>query len=124
MKWYLEDLYWYREALKKYGVFNGRARRKEYWSFMLITTFISLVLSAVDIAMENRHGELGSLYGIAVLIPQIAVTVRRLHDTGRSAWWLLIAFSCIGIIPLFVFMIWDSEPSENKYGPNPKMAML
>jgi uncharacterized membrane protein YhaH (DUF805 family) len=125
MKWYLEDLYWYLEALKKYGVFNGRARRKEFWSFTLINAFISLVLSTVDIAMGNGHGELSSLYAIAVLIPHIAVSVRRLHDTGRSAWWLLIALiPCIGVIALLVFMVWDSQPSENKYGSNPKMVML
>lgn len=119
---------WYLEVLKKYAVFNGRARRKEYWMFTLINVLISFVLGFIEGAMgltdKRGWGPLGALYTLAVLIPGIAVSVRRLHDTGRSGWWLLIALiPCIGAIVLLIFMVQDSDPGENQYGPNPKTAM-
>ncbi|WP_340123238.1 DUF805 domain-containing protein [Methylobacter svalbardensis] len=117
---------WYLEVLKKYAVFDGRARRKEYWFFFLFNIIISMILSAVDgltgsFNPETGVGLLGGIYTIAVLIPSIAVSVRRLHDTGRSGWWLLIGLiPLIGTIICFVFMVQDSESSENEYGSNPK----
>lgn len=78
------------------------------------------VLGFVE-AIAGGPGILGTLYSFAILIPAIAVSIRRLHDTGRSGWWFLICFiPLIGTIVLFVFMVLDSEPGENQYGPNPK----
>ncbi len=117
---------WYLEVLKKYAVFGGRARRKEYWYFFLFNILISIVLGIIDgmtgsFSSEAGIGLLGGLYSFAVLIPGIAVSVRRLHDTNRSGWWLLIALvPFIGAIVLLVFMVQDSQPDENQYGPNPK----
>lgn len=117
---------WYLDVLKKYAVFDGRARRKEYWFFFLFNIIISMILSAIDgltgsFNPETGVGLLGGIYTIAVLIPSIAVSVRRLHDTGRSGWWLLIGLiPVIGTIICFVFMVQDSESSENEYGSNPK----
>lgn len=83
---------WYLEVLKKYAVFNGRAQRQEYWYFFLISLAISFGLASVDAMMGSSNaqagmGLLGGLYTLAVLIPSIAVAVRRLHDTGRNGWW-------------------------------------
>jgi uncharacterized membrane protein YhaH (DUF805 family) len=116
---------WYLEVLKKYAVFNGRARRKEYWMFFLFNIIIEVVLGLVEgfagIAPESGQSVLGTLYMLAVLLPSLAVVVRRLHDTDRSGWWLLIALvPIIGAIVLLVFMVQDSQPGENQYGPNPK----
>lgn len=117
---------WYLEVLKKYAVFSGRARRKEYWYFTLFSTLISLALALIDSQLgtfnsEAGTGLLGGLYSLAVLIPGIAVSVRRLHDTDHSGWWLFLALvPCIGAIVLFVFTVTDSTPGTNEYGPSPK----
>jgi uncharacterized membrane protein YhaH (DUF805 family) len=117
---------WYLEVLKKYAVFDGRARRKEYWMFFLITVVITAVLILIDILIGTFSPQLGvgllaGIYSLAVLIPTIAVTVRRLHDTGRSGWWILLGLiPFIGGIILLIFMLLDSQPSANQYGPNPK----
>ena len=113
---------WYLEVLKKYAVFNGRARRTEYWMFVLFNIIISFVLGFVE-GLVGGPGVIGLLYGLAVLIPGIAVAVRRLHDTDRSGWWLLIAVvPIIGAIVLLVFMVQDSKSGQNQYGTNPKEA--
>ena len=117
---------WYLTVLKKYAVFSGRARRKEYWFFVLFNVIIAIVLSVIDgvagtMSADTGFGLLSGLYSLAVLIPGIAVAVRRLHDRGRSGWWLLIAFiPLIGAIVLLVFFVQDSEAGDNDYGPNPK----
>jgi uncharacterized membrane protein YhaH (DUF805 family) len=117
---------WYLEVLKKYAVFEGRARRKEYWFFYLINLVIIFVLILIDSLIGTFSPEAGiglfsGLYALAVFIPSIAVIVRRLHDTGRSGWWILIALvPIIGSIVLLIFMLLDSEPGANQYGPNPK----
>ena len=119
---------WYLEVLKKYAVFSGRARRKEYWFFVLFNIIISIVLAVIDgvtgsFSPEAGMGLLGGIYTLAVLIPGIAVSVRLLHDTERSGWWLLIALvPLIGAIVLLVFMVQDSKPGQNQYGANPKEA--
>ena len=116
---------WYFEVLKKYAVFAGRARRKEYWYFFLFNTIIGIVLAFIDSATGSYNqnagmGLLGSIYALAVLIPGIAVSVRRLHDIGKSGWWLfIILIPLIGAIVLLVFMVLDSEPGQNDYGENP-----
>jgi uncharacterized membrane protein YhaH (DUF805 family) len=121
-------LSWYLEVLQKYAVFDGRARRKEYWMFLLINILVSVVLIAIDnligtFSHQASFGLLQGLYSLALLIPSIAVTVRRLHDTGRTGWWILISLvPLIGGIILLIFMVLDSEPGTNQYGPNPKEA--
>ncbi|PIE23819.1 MAG: hypothetical protein CSA60_04105 [Neptuniibacter caesariensis] len=117
---------WYLTVLKKYAVFSGRARRKEYWFFVLFNIIASLVLAFIDgltgsFIPEAGVGLLGGIYMLAVIVPSIAVAVRRLHDTGRSGWWFLIVLlPLIGAIVLLVFMLLNSKPGENQYGPNPK----
>ncbi|MCK9174458.1 MAG: DUF805 domain-containing protein [Desulforhopalus sp.] len=117
---------WYLEVFKKYAVFNGRAQRKEYWYFVLFNIIITLVLGIIDgatgsFSADAGTGLLGSLYMLAVLLPGIGVSIRRLHDTGRSGWWMLMALvPLIGVIVLIVFMIQDSWPGANQYGANPK----
>ncbi len=114
---------WYLEVLKKYAVFSGRARRKEYWMFILFNNIIVFVLGLIEEIAGSDQSILATLYMLAVLLPGLAVSVRRLHDTGRSGWWLLIGFvPLIGAIVLLVFMVQDSQQSENQYGPNPKLA--
>jgi len=116
---------WYFEVLKKYAVFSGRARRKEYWYFVLFNFLIGILLGIIDGAIggfdPEKVGILGLIYTLAILIPSLAVTFRRLHDTGRSGWWWLIGLiPLIGWIVLFVFMVLDSDPETNEYGPSPK----
>jgi uncharacterized membrane protein YhaH (DUF805 family) len=116
---------WYIEVLKKYAVFSGRARRQEYWMFVLSNVIIVLFLSIIDgIAGSDSEGSrstLTTLYVLAILIPSLAVGVRRLHDTGRSGWWMLIGLiPIIGTIVLLIFIIQDSQLMDNQYGPNPK----
>ncbi|HAN29162.1 MAG TPA: DUF805 domain-containing protein [Haliea salexigens] len=120
---------WYLDILKnKYAMFGGRARRKEYWYFVLFNLLASIILGVVDgitgtYSEDAGLGLLGGIYALAVFIPSIAVAMRRLHDTGRSGWWLLLALiPILGFLVLLVFMLLDSEPGDNQYGPNPKVA--
>ena len=117
---------WYITVLKKYAVFSGRARRKEYWMFSLFNFIIAVVLGIIGgIAgiFEFYSGVLSTIYSLAVLVPGIAVSVRRLHDTNRSGWWVLIVLvPLIGTIVLLVYMVQNSGLGENQYGPNPKTA--
>ena len=119
---------WYLHVLKNYATFSGRARRKEYWMFFLISALISIVLTLLDIllgtySVEYEAGFFSGLYSLLVLIPGIAVGVRRLHDTNRSGWWILISLiPIIGVLVLFVFMCLDSQPGTNRFGVNPKEA--
>ena len=111
---------WYLDVLKKYAVFSGRARRKEYWLFLLFNFGISIALAIIE-ALIGTGGLLGALYALGVFIPSLAVAVRRLHDTNRSGWWLLIGLvPLIGIIVLIVFFVQDSDAGDNTFGPNPK----
>lgn len=111
---------WYLTVLKQYAVFSGRARRKEYWFFALFNFIISLLLTGID-SLIGTAGTLNMIYSVAVLVPSLAVSIRRLHDIGRSAWWMLLAFiPVIGWLVLLYFGLKDSEPGSNAYGPNPK----
>ena len=111
---------WYLTVLKKYAVFSGRARRKEYWMFVLFNFIIIFVLLTIE-GFAGGPGFLYVLFVLAVLIPSIAVSVRRLHDINRSGWWLLTCLiPILGLVVLFPFMRQDSQPGENQYGPNPK----
>jgi uncharacterized membrane protein YhaH (DUF805 family) len=117
---------WYLKVLRNYAVFHGRARRQEYWYFVLINVIISVALAIVDGVTGTYNSDVGlgllsGIYTLAVLIPGIAVSVRRLHDIGRSGWWLLIVLvPLVGAIVLFIFMVLDSKPEQNEYGPSPK----
>jgi uncharacterized membrane protein YhaH (DUF805 family) len=117
---------WYLKVLKQYADFSGRARRKEYWMFVLFNMIFAIVAMILDnvlgIAMEGiGYGPLYGLYALAMLIPGLAVAVRRLHDVGKSGWMILIALiPLIGSIWLLVLMVTDSNAGENQYGQNPK----
>jgi len=111
---------YYIEVIKKYTVFTGRARRAEYWMFFLFNFIIAFVLGIIEGILE-MPGVLGVIYMLAVLIPGIAVSIRRLHDTDKSGWWILIGLiPLIGSIVLLIFMVSDSTPGENQFGANPK----
>lgn len=122
-----------------YANFSGRARRREYWMFTLINGLISLVLylPAMFLGFDPASTATGetstsvnplvyiflglyALYSLAMLVPSLAVLVRRLHDTGKSGWWVLIGFIPLASLVLLVFTIMDSQPGANKWGPNPK----
>ena len=117
---------WFLIALKKYATFSGRAQRAEYWYFVLFYILILFGLTLIDsitgsYSAESGMGLLEGIFTLLLLIPSIAVGARRLHDTGRSGWWLLIALiPLVGAIVLLVFTVQDSTPGENQYGPNPK----
>src|SRR5512138_3214375 len=119
---------WYIAVLKKYVTFDGRARRKEYWMFALFNFIFAIVAMILDnvlgLANENTgYGVIYTLYGLAVALPGLAVSVRRLHDIGKSGWWLFIALiPLIGAIWLLVLTVTDSQPGDNQYGPNPKAS--
>jgi uncharacterized membrane protein YhaH (DUF805 family) len=119
---------WFLRAFRKYAVFEGRARRKEYWYFQLFKYIIILapllILSFLGILTEDYSEFLlliGLVYYLLMFLPTLAVTIRRLHDTGRSGWWYLITFiPYLGGIILLILLLGDSQPGENEYGPNPK----
>ena len=117
---------WYLEALKKYAVFEGRSRRKEYWFFGLFNAIFSVVLVIADVFFGTSGGVsspglLSGVYTLGVFLPALAVLVRRLHDTNRSGWWILISFlPLIGILVLLFFSVQEGQPGENQYGISPK----
>ena len=125
---------YYIKVLQQYADFNGRARRKEYWIYNIINSIIGGLLffldyllgttiDFLDLGEGNSLGILYLVYALFVFIPGLAVAVRRLHDVGKSGWMLLIALiPLIGAIWLLVLFLTDSNPGENKYGPNPKEA--
>jgi uncharacterized membrane protein YhaH (DUF805 family) len=110
---------WFLIPLKKYATFSGRARRKEFWMFYLISQVISILLMFLG-GVTGVFMIVYYIFNLVILIPLIAVAVRRLHDTGRSGWWFLLSLTGIGLIVLIIFWALDSEPGQNKYGPNPK----
>ena len=142
-----------KTALSKYAVFSGRARRKEFWYFLLFNVLVGIIVGFLGAAMQKPKAMtvLSTLFTLAFLLPSIGVAVRRLHDTGRSGWWYLLAvpgvafaqtsnlmlsqgnltmqmilalasFACN--IPLIVFYCQDSQPGTNRFGPNPKAKDL
>jgi len=118
---------WYLDVLKKYAVFSGRSRRKEYWMFVLFNLIVTFVIGFVEgivgLSGESGLGPLSGLYFLAILVPGFAVVVRRLHDTNHSGWWLFILFvPFIGAVAILFFLILDSQEGENRYGANPKAA--
>jgi uncharacterized membrane protein YhaH (DUF805 family) len=116
---------WYLVVLKKYADFSGRAQRREYWMFVLINILISIaiwVLGMVGGRLGLLIGGVSLLYSLAILVPSIAVGVRRLHDTGRSGWTLLLGLIPLVGILLVVFLCQDSTPGANRYGSHPKLV--
>ncbi len=120
MKWFLDVL------KNKYATFEGRARRSEYWYFVLFCVLAIVALAIIDeitgtFSEETGMGLLSGLFVLATILPSFAVTVRRLHDTDRNGWWILInLIPIIGAIVLLVFTVQDSQPGANRFGPNPK----
>ena len=104
-----------------YTNFKGRARRNEYWMFVLITTVISLGALVIDGLLFPEQRLISNLYSLAIVVPSVAVGARRLHDTGKSGWWLLliVAFP-FGLIALIVLLALDSNIGDNDYGPSDK----
>lgn len=125
---------WYLKVLKDFGNFRGRARRSEYWFFVLFNVIFAFVAMGLDNALGTTikieevaipYGYIYLLYTLVVIIPGLAVAVRRLHDVGKSGWFLLIALiPLIGSIWLLVLFFTDGQPGENKWGPNPKSIPL
>jgi len=115
-----------RTCLTKYATFSGRARRSEYWWFFLFNILVSIAAGIIDAILRTRAGGLGlvgTVAALALLLPGLAVGVRRLHDTGRTGWWLLIGLiPCVGFVVLLIFFLSDSQP-DNAYGASPKGGM-
>ena len=120
-----EYVFWFIEVIKRAFDFGGRSSRKEFWMYTLFYFIFNVILTIVDRMLgwdiTNEYGVLTGLFMLILLIPSIAVLVRRLHDTGRSSWRILIILiPFIGVIVILVFAVLDSEPGSNSYGPNPK----
>lgn len=126
-------MHWYIDVLRNYVGFSGRARRKEYWMFTLINVIITTILYYImmgTMTPPNELGEGGSLgigfylyglYTLAVMLPSLAVCVRRLHDTDRSGWWILLGIiPVIGAIVLLVFLCLEGTVGDNRFGSDPK----
>jgi len=117
---------WYLKVLRNYVGFSGRARRKEYWMFVLVNFILTLVLGIVDkiLGWERAGGEgiLTTIYALLVFLPSLAVLFRRLHDTDRSAWWLLlILIPIVGWLIILAFNCQAGTAGENRFGPDPKL---
>lgn len=123
-------MHWWITAMKKYATFSGRARRKEYWMFALFSFIFAIVALVCDsiLGTESEDMGFGLIYGLfclSIIVPSWAVTVRRLHDVGKSGWWVFISFiPFIGGIWLFVLTLTDSQTGENRYGANPKVSLV
>ena len=110
-----------RSVFSQYVGFTGRARRSEFWYWTLFQIILGVIASILDRAVFDRNnGAFSAVVGLALLLPSLAVAVRRLHDSGRTGWWLLIGLiPVIGTIVLIIFYVQDSQ-GDNKYGPSPK----
>lgn len=113
---------YFLHVLRNYAVFNGRARRKEYWMFVLFNILFSIAAGIADYSLfGSGSGAISGLYSLAVLIPSLAVGVRRLHDVGKSGWFTLIIFiPLVGAIWLLVLYCTEGTDGSNEYGLNPK----
>ena len=119
---------WFIGCMKKYAVFSGRARRTEYWMFELFSTIFMVAAIIMDnvLGTKAKDDSVGIFYYLLILalvLPRLAVLVRRLHDVGKSGWWILISLiPLVGGVWLFIQTVTDSNPGDNEYGPNPKLA--
>jgi uncharacterized membrane protein YhaH (DUF805 family) len=124
---------YYLKVLKNYATFTGRARRSEYWYFVLFNMIFAAVATVIDNILGTKfelsggislpYGYVYLIYALATIIPGLAVGVRRLHDIGKSGWMLLVVLiPLIGVIWILVLMVMDSNPGNNNHGPNPKEA--
>ena len=120
---------YYLHVLKNFANFNGRARRKEYWMYILFYYLILILVVFLDNLFKITinefipYGPLTIVYLLFSMIPTLAVAVRRLHDIGKSGWWMLISLvPFIGGIWLFILLVTDSQLEENIYGKNPKLS--
>ena len=117
---------WFLKVLRQYADFSGRARRKEYWFFILFYYIFASITSILDTFLGLSfngfgYGVIYLIFILAMLIPGIAVSVRRLHDVGKSGWMLFVGLiPIIGVIWLIVLAVKDSQPGSNQYGENPK----
>ena len=133
MDWFWTGFGWFWMVLSKCAQFDGRSRRKEFWIFELFNILIILALfvAAFTAFGTTEHPDRVeavlfiplALYILAIIIPGLAVTVRRLHDTGKSGWMILLCLiPIVGVIIVLVFAVLDSDPVPNQYGPNPKLG--
>ena len=119
---------WFLVALEKYAAFDGRARRKEYWMFMLFIFIMNMVGIAIDSVAKlpeiiEGYGAVFTIFNVVVAMPVCAISTRRLHDTNRSESWLLVIFiPIVGLVIYIILMARAGDPSANKYGPDPKLA--
>lgn len=115
---------WYLHVLQNYANFNGRARRKEYWMFVLFSVLFTLIVLAIDAAIMYQFSffipVLTIIYSLATLIPSIAVAIRRLHDVGKSGGYFLLSFLPIANIYYLILLFTEGEPNKNMYGEDPK----
>lgn len=117
-----------RTCFSKYVGFSGRARRSEFWYFVLFTFLVGIVTSILDAVLgtgydDTTGGLVNTLGSLVLFLPSLAVGVRRLHDTGRSGWWILIGIiPIVGWILLIVWYCTDTKPGDNQYGPDPKQG--
>lgn len=112
---------WYLKALKSYAVFHGRARRREYWNFTLFNTLLAFLLGVLSMLLFSSSMP-AELLVLGTVLPSLAVSVRRLHDIGKSGWWLLFGIiPLVGPITLFIFHLREGDDGENAYGSDPKM---
>ncbi len=120
---------YYLLAFKSYAIFSGRSRRAEFWYFVLVNLLVSIGFTIIDFAfgltiISEDNGLTSFIYTLIAFLPSLAVSVRRLHDTGRSGWWILIAFTIIGAFFLIYWYALDSEAGDNEFGPNPKQIIV
>ncbi len=106
---------WFVKCLKNYANFSGRARRKEFWFFMLVSIILGIIAQIID-AILGTDKILNGVLNLALFLPSLAVGARRLHDVGRSGWWQLLVLTIIGIIPLIIWWASDTKPENNQWG--------
>ena len=110
-----------KSVFSQYATFSGRARRSEYWYFILLSALVGVVAGIIMTFSQNVGTIITSVWGLGSFIPSLAVSWRRLHDTGKSGVWYLINFvPAVGSIIFLIFVCKDSQPGSNQYGPNPK----
>ncbi len=117
----MEPINWFMSVVTQhYFDFNGRARRAEFWWYILVYLIIAIVLNVIG-SILHLNGLLGGLFGLALLLPSIGVAVRRLHDTNRSGWWYFIVLvPLVGVVLLSIWFAAEGTKGPNTYGPDPK----